>query len=892
MKMPKMFSKPLRAIACLALVAILGLVLVTGAGAQTQVSGSLPIEPDKGQNPPGDVLNENEIVNVAVYLVNTSTFNGVNADIRVTGTTVINLSCDDSNCSNHFAALVFDDCFEETGVLTCLPNIADPSIVEINYSAPGKLLPAALKTKLVTIVAHVVPGEQILSPASGLFYANGWTGKADLNMFLVASPGTRNNTTGAAPLYYPAFCGDGVVGNTPGETCDPPGQPGPGSANLCRNNCTYCGDGNPDPGEQCDDGNNINGDGCENDCTPTPICGDGIVGNTPGETCDPPASVPTTPSGNTNVCRENCTYCGDGIVNNGEACDDGNNVNFDGCSTSCQTETCSVQVDKEVSCDGGVTWQDVGLVTTDDGEFSCSGVKNGPIQVRYQARNTGSIPVVNCTINESNVAIGGPVNMGTIPSLTTTPFTLRNPVCSDALSASEPDQATLTCDCAEPGSPLGQRTANDRANIECEPCLVKVDKQISCDNGATWVDQGLMSANEDGNLSCNGIDGAPILVRYQVKNTGNVTLYSCTVNESNSLIGVGPGNIGNIGIGVTTPFSVDDNQVCGDAIKANEPDTATVSCFCTSNLNPDLKASATDAADFVCGTPGVNVQKECKPEAGDTNDVVITVTNTGEVDLANCVVTDKVYLTRPTCPPQPGDVGTLLVISGTISSLSPGSSAELTGTVTGLTGDACNEVEVQCDVTGTGLQTEVVKADDVCESGQGCLTRTPGFWATHPDITMMFLPLDSCGLEVNTTEAMTLVSSTEDMCSVGTDNKTITPPTSPQQIQLVRQCMAANLNIEATNEIGGNCESDYPNITTLINDCCNNAGSICRKGATPSDIDASQCIGNLDAFNNLPDSLTNDLFEHPGSANPDKCKASKNNAWVNTGAGRIYGPKK
>ena len=28
----------------------------------------------------------------------------------------------------------------------------------------------------------------------------------------------------------------------------------------------YCGDGNLDPGEQCDDGNNINGDGCSADC--------------------------------------------------------------------------------------------------------------------------------------------------------------------------------------------------------------------------------------------------------------------------------------------------------------------------------------------------------------------------------------------------------------------------------------------------------------------------------------------------------------------------------------------------------------------------------------------------------------------------------------------------
>ena len=31
-----------------------------------------------------------------------------------------------------------------------------------------------------------------------------------------------------------------------------------------------CGNGLPDPGEECDDGNQVNGDGCETTCTPTP----------------------------------------------------------------------------------------------------------------------------------------------------------------------------------------------------------------------------------------------------------------------------------------------------------------------------------------------------------------------------------------------------------------------------------------------------------------------------------------------------------------------------------------------------------------------------------------------------------------------------------------------
>ncbi len=67
-------------------------------------------------------------------------------------------------------------------------------------------------------------------------------------------------------------CGDGIVGNTPGETCDPPGSPAGASGNLCRADCTVCGDGVQDPGESCDDANNFSGDGCEPDCTQ--VCDD------------------------------------------------------------------------------------------------------------------------------------------------------------------------------------------------------------------------------------------------------------------------------------------------------------------------------------------------------------------------------------------------------------------------------------------------------------------------------------------------------------------------------------------------------------------------------------------------------------------------------------------
>lgn len=47
-----------------------------------------------------------------------------------------------------------------------------------------------------------------------------------------------------------------------------------------------CGNGVVEAGEECDDGNAISGDGCNNDCRlpRLPRCGDGIID--PGEQCD------------------------------------------------------------------------------------------------------------------------------------------------------------------------------------------------------------------------------------------------------------------------------------------------------------------------------------------------------------------------------------------------------------------------------------------------------------------------------------------------------------------------------------------------------------------------------------------------------------------------------
>jgi fibro-slime domain-containing protein len=124
-----------------------------------------------------------------------------------------------------------------------------------------------------------------------------------------------------------------------------------------------CGDGLIQPGEVCDDANNLALDGCAPDCLtveqdyacPIPgqacistvLCGDGVI--TGLESCD---------DGNTDMadgCDDACqlelgwvcpvqnapclaAQCGDGIVAGKEQCDDGNANPNDGCDSLCKLE--------------------------------------------------------------------------------------------------------------------------------------------------------------------------------------------------------------------------------------------------------------------------------------------------------------------------------------------------------------------------------------------------------------------------------------------------------------------------------------------------------------------------------------------------------------------------
>ena len=186
-----------------------------------------------------------------------------------------------------------------------------------------------------------------------------------------------------------------------------------------------CGDGLRAVGEFCDDGNLLSGDGCSLNCEvetgwncltqnlwPTychPICNDGLKFDP--EQCDNgPRTDPDIPDGCSDTCvvetgwscvgvdgdPSSCapteTFCGNGVYEfaKGEACDDGNSFDGDGCSSTCQQETgftCDTTVTPTTCNQCGNSIINTGETCDDGNQFSgdgCSGiciVENGYICV-------------------------------------------------------------------------------------------------------------------------------------------------------------------------------------------------------------------------------------------------------------------------------------------------------------------------------------------------------------------------------------------------------------------------------------------------------------------------------------------------------------------------------
>jgi len=165
-----------------------------------------------------------------------------------------------------------------------------------------------------------------------------------------------------------------------------------------------CKDGAPNgvcqQGEECDDGNTINGDGCDSNCMRTD-CGNGVTSD--GEECDSGAAnddvnLDQSPDPG-DACDTSCRLkqCGNGRVEGGEQCDDGNLFNNDTCDSdpdnvdgippdsplgNCLLPICGngiTNMNEMSGCDDGNNESGDGCSATCQSEFCGDGVVNdGP----------------------------------------------------------------------------------------------------------------------------------------------------------------------------------------------------------------------------------------------------------------------------------------------------------------------------------------------------------------------------------------------------------------------------------------------------------------------------------------------------------------------------------
>ncbi len=279
-------------------------------------------------------------------------------------------------------------------------------------------------------------------------------------------------------------CGDGQV-NLDGEACDDGNEV---EGDGCDTNCTAsaCNNGIVAGDEVCDDGNAVDGDGCDTNCTVS-ACGNDVPGA--DEECD---------DGNLDDgdgCDSNCTVtaCGNGVLTKDEGCDDGNDVDGDGCDTNCTTSGCgNGAVGGDEECDDGNPDSGDGC----DANCTPTGCGNGVMTGTEQCDDGGVEPGDGCSPT-CEIECGNGVVAG-LEECDGTNFLGQTCVTRGFIGGELACSATCTLDtsaCISPGCPNGviepgeQCEGTDVAGATCTSIgLGFVGGTLGCDAAACTFD--------------------------------------------------------------------------------------------------------------------------------------------------------------------------------------------------------------------------------------------------------------------------------------------------------------------------------------------------------------------------------------------------------------------
>ncbi len=513
----------------------------------------------------------------------------------------------------------------------------------------------------------------------------------------LGTDGDDNPLTDTATIRVTVSCTCGNGELDPGEQCDDPDDSACGSD--CRLIAT-CGNGIEEGDETCDDGNKLNGDGCAWNCR-LEGCGNGIIEEVNGqlEECD------STPG-----CRADCTRpeCTDGILDPGEACDDGNLDDNDGCSNNCEiVPICGDgELDDTEMCDDGNDINNDACRNDCTPAICGDGIKTDLEDCDDGNNLSGDGCSWNCFVescgdnilDESSEACDDGNNVD-------------GDGCSALCTIEEcgNDKIERDEDCDGTDVPDGKTCRADCTIIECGDGILDDSAGETCDDGNTLSDDGCSSTCE-AELFCGDGKTSPE-IGEDCDWSDDATADGCTLNCEPIICGDG---------------KVDEGEQCDDFANSDPSDGCRSDCtvpFCGDGEVDDFDGEECDDENFkngdgcsifclieaVCGNGEQEPGEECDGGSDCSASCTLVGCGNGEKDES-----EDCDPSAPDAPDNCRNDCTLAVCGDGI--FDPNEECDDGGDSTGCTADC--KLKTDC---GDKIREETEECDDGNKvNGDGC----------------------------------------------------------------------------------------------------------------------------------------------------------------------------
>ena len=375
------------------------------------------------------------------------------------------------------------------------------------------------------------------------------------------------------------------------------------------------------------------------------------------------------------------------------------------------------------------------LVTkTDTLNDGGDGVQPGDtITYTFTVENTGNVTINNVTITDPIVTVmGGPISLAGFTTDSTT-FTATYTITQEDIDDGEVNNQATASGVDTNAVPVSDES-DDPDDMTDTPDSDGDPGDVTNTQLPQMSDLAFAKADTLNDTNMNGFPdvGETITYTFTVSNTGNTTVTGIDITEQAGVTVLGgpislmPGETNTTAFNGTytiTQADIDAGSFSNQAtVSGDDPDGNPVGPF--DSDDPDTPTADDPTITTLPGSPSIELEKigawvdtnnDGVSQPGETVNYVFNVINTGNVTVTNITVAD----------PLPG-----VVVTGTIASLAPGASdnVTITGTYTLTQADVdAGEVDNQASATGdfNGTPVEDTDSDDPTTTAPDDITVTP-----------------------------------------------------------------------------------------------------------------------------------------------------------------------